>query len=95
MAEEVKKRRSHKRLWVGAAIGGVLLAMVAVLVWYLRSPQFEDLVRRKLIATLEDATGGRVELTSFHWNLSKLAFQADGLTIHGTGGTGPITLRAR
>ena len=52
----------------------------------MRSPQFADFVRRKLIVTLEDATGGRVELASFHWNLSQLAFEADGLTIHGLEG---------
>ena len=60
--------------------------MAAALVWYLRSPQFEDLVRRKMIATLEDATGGRVEMASFHWNLSELAFEANDLTIHGIEG---------
>ncbi len=54
--------------------------------WYLRSPQFADLVRRKLVATLEDATGGRVELAAFHWKLSQLAFEADNLTIHGLEG---------
>jgi translocation and assembly module TamB len=86
MPDEVKKRHARTRLWVGVAISGVLLAIAAALGWYLRSPQFEDLVRRKLVATLEDATGGRVELTSFHWNLSQLAFEADGLTIHGLEG---------
>ena len=58
--------------------------------WYLRSPQFADLVRRKLIATIEDATGGRVELAAFHWNLSQLAFEADGLTIHGLEAPGQL-----
>ena len=86
MTDQVKTRHSRTRLWIGAAIAGVLLAMVAGLVWYLRSPQFEDFVRRKLVATLEDATGGRVELAAFHWKLSQLAFQADNLTIHGLEG---------
>src|ERR1019366_3686207 len=39
--------------------------------------------RRKTIATLEEATGGRVELHAFRWNLSQLEFEADDLTIHG------------
>ena len=83
MAEEVTKRRSHKRLWIGLTVGVLLLSAAVSLVLYLRSASFEDWVRRKLIAAIEDATGGRVEMASFHWNLSQLAFGADGLTIHG------------
>src|ERR1035437_6820350 len=83
MTEETQIRRSHVRLWIEAAIGVVLLAAAIVLVWYVRSPRFADLVRRKTIATLEEATGGRVELHAFRWNLSQLEFEADDLTIHG------------
>ncbi len=88
MTEESQIRRSHIRLWIEAAIGVVLLAATIVLVWYVRSPHFADLVRRKTIATLEDATGGRVELHAFRWNLSRLEFDADDLTIHGLEGLG-------
>ncbi len=90
MTEEVKTRPSHKRLWIAAAIGGVLLAVAGALGWYVRSPHFADFVRRKLIARLEDATGGQVELTSFRWNLSQLAFEADDLTVHGLEGPGQL-----
>ncbi len=83
MPEGTQIRRSHTRLWIEAAIGVVLLAATFFLVWYVRSPRFADLVRRKTIAALEDATGGRVELHAFHWNLFKLEFEADDLTIHG------------
>lgn len=83
MTEDVTKRHSHKRLWIGATVGVVLLALIVSLAWYLRSPSFEGFVRRKLIANLEEATGGRVQMAAFHWNLSELAFQADGLTIRG------------
>jgi translocation and assembly module TamB len=83
MTAETKTRSSHTRLWIEAALGVVLLAMVIALVRYVRSPQFADLVRRKTIATLKDATGGRVELGAFRWNLARLEFDADNLTIHG------------
>ncbi len=83
MKPETQLRRSHTRLWIEAAIGVVVLAAATVLVWYVRSPRFADLVRSKTIATLEEATGGRVELRAFRWNLSKLEFDADDLTIHG------------
>jgi len=86
MAEPIKTRHPHARLWIEAAAGAVLLAVIVALVWYLRSPQFGDFVRRKVIASIEDATGGRVELGSFHWSLAKLQFEADDLTIHGLEG---------
>jgi len=86
MPDQTKTRRSHARLWIEAGIGVVLLAIAAALAWYLRSPQLEDVVRRKVIATFEDATGGRVDLQTFHWNLSRLEFEAKGLTIHGREG---------
>jgi translocation and assembly module TamB len=83
MAEEVTKRRSHKRLWIEIAIGVCLLAIVLGLVWYVRSPGFADLVHRKVVQTLEEATGGRVEMASFRWNLAGMEFEATNLTIHG------------
>ena len=86
MNPDTHLRRSHTRLWIEAAIGVVVLAALIVLVWYVRSPRFADLVRRKTIATLEDVTGGRVELQAFRWNLVRLEVEADGLTIHGLEG---------
>lgn len=83
MAEETNTRHGHKRLWISAALGVLLLTAFVSLAWYLRSPRFADLVRRKVITALEQATGGRVEMASFRWNLSELAFEADDLTIHG------------
>src|SRR5579863_9495211 len=83
MTKVVTTRRSHKRLWIGAVVGVVLLAVFAVAALYLRSTSFEGVVRRKLVAALEGATGGRVDMATFHWNLSQLTFEARDLTIHG------------
>ena len=63
---------------VAALFGGALALVV-----YLRSPHFNDLVRQKVVASIEDATGGRVDLSSFHWNLRRLEFEATNLTVHG------------
>ena len=41
------------------------------------------MVRDRVVAELEKATGGTVELQSLHWNLSKLEIEGKGLTIHG------------
>src|SRR5579862_9463514 len=74
-----------RKLWLGILATVVVLILLAVggIVWYASTPQFENLVREKLIATLEQATGGRVELNAFRWSVRHLAFEADGLTIHG------------
>jgi translocation and assembly module TamB len=82
MAEDNKYRRSHVGWWI-AATGLLVLVVLLLAFWYAGSPQFQDLVRSKLVASLEDATGGRVDLGSFRWNLSRLEFQAQDLTIHG------------
>jgi translocation and assembly module TamB len=74
-----------KRIWLRILAVVVVLVLLAIggLVWYASTPQFENLVREKLIATLEKATGGRVELGAFQWSIRSLAFEADNLTIHG------------
>ena len=82
MPDEVKIRRARKWLWL-TAIGVFLLAVMVGLLWYVRSPAFADFVRSKVVETIEDATGGRVEMASFRWNLRRLAFETDDLTIHG------------
>ena len=75
-----RKQRTHKRQ---AVIGTTLLALVIAAGLYLSSDRFANRVRMEVIAKLEEITGGRVELKAFHWNLSKLQFEADDLTIHG------------
>jgi translocation and assembly module TamB len=62
----------------------VLLAIVTVSFYFwMSSAQFEGLVRGRLVAALEQSTGGRVEIASFHWRLLNLEADADGLVIHG------------
>jgi len=43
----------------------------------------EGFVRKRLVAYLEEATGGRVEIATFHWRLLDLEADAGGLVIHG------------
>ena len=47
------------------------------------SAAFENAVRKRLIASIEELTGGRVEIASFHWRLLHFEAEADGLVIHG------------
>jgi translocation and assembly module TamB len=81
-------RRSR---WRAAAIAAlVLIALLVAAVWYTETPQFENLVRGKVVAELQRMTGGRVDLGAFHWHLLHLEFTADNLTIHGLEARGQI-----
>ena len=69
----------------------VLLALlIAGLAWYASTPKFANMVRTELIKQLETATGGRVELGAFRWQLLHLQFEADNLTIHGLEAPGEV-----
>ncbi len=73
------RRRFLKRL----IFGGTVLAMFVGAAWYSRSQQFENLLRHKIVAYLETATNGRVELGHLQWNLATLEIEVTDLTIHG------------
>ncbi|MFB3916040.1 MAG: translocation/assembly module TamB domain-containing protein [Terriglobales bacterium] len=83
MADQNKNSRS-RWLWqvpiAIAILGTVLLAFAA---WYLNSSHFNQYVRNRVVARLEQITGGRVELKSLRWNLSRLEFDITDLTVHG------------
>jgi translocation and assembly module TamB len=68
----------------------VLVLLAGAAVWYAGTPQFENYVRGKVVASIERSTGGRVELGSFRWRLLHLEFTADNLTIHGLEGPGQL-----
>jgi len=72
----------HLPLAVGSIV--VLLVLSVTGVYFLMSSaRFEGIVRERLIAELEQATGGGVEIAEFHWQLLDLEAEADGLVIHG------------
>jgi translocation and assembly module TamB len=72
----------HLPLSVGGLV--VLLALALVGAYFVASSaRFEGMVRRQMVAWLETATGGHVEIASFHWSLLNLEADAGGLVIHG------------
>jgi translocation and assembly module TamB len=73
-----------RHLPLAVAITAVFLAVLAAGLYFVASSSaFENAVRRRLIASLEEVTGGRVEMASFHWRLLHLSAEADGVVIHG------------
>ena len=83
------KRRRLRRFFLrhlpfSVACAAVLLAVAAVaLYFWASSAGFENAVRKRLVSSLENLTGGRVEIASFHWHLLSLEAEAGGLVIHG------------
>src|SRR5271170_4511832 len=87
---EAPRRKKHPVLLSLSAILLLIAIAAGAAAWYASTPEFEARVRNHLVATLEKATGGRVELKSFHWNLLHLEFEADDLTIHGLEAPGEV-----
>ncbi len=84
--------------WMKLSLAGVAvlaaLALTALLV--LQSRWLRDRVRERIVAELEAATGGRVELPSFDFDWRRLTAEVRGLVIHGTEGPAEAPLfRAR
>jgi translocation and assembly module TamB len=65
--------------------GALVLLMVAAIgaYFYLSSAYFQNVMRERSVRNLEELTGGRVEIESFHWNLLDLDAEIGGLVIHG------------
>src|SRR5271165_7116251 len=74
------RRQIWKYLLGLMLVGAVALVGVG---WYSTTESFRTLVRRRLIATLERMTGGRVELASIHIVPFHLQLEVRNLTIHG------------
>ena len=72
----------HLPLTVAGSV--FLLALATAGLYFIASSAaFENLARKRLIASIEEMTGGHVEVVSFHWRLLHLEAEADGVTIHG------------
>jgi translocation and assembly module TamB len=80
-----KRRRPHPRVFFFLAFLLAIppLTLILGIYFFLTSATCERIVHQQLIATLEDATGGRVEIGSFHWQPFHLEADASGLVIHG------------
>ncbi|MGA3159609.1 MAG: translocation/assembly module TamB domain-containing protein [Terracidiphilus sp.] len=73
-----------RHLPLSVAVIAILLAVTTIALYFAASSAaFENFVRRRMVNRLETATGGRVEIASFHWSLLNLQAEAGGLVIHG------------
>jgi translocation and assembly module TamB len=74
--------KRHLSISSGALLTILIVTAVGLFYWS-SSAAFEETVRGRIISELEDLTGGKVEIASFHWDLLHLRAEADGITIHG------------
>ena len=91
-APPVKKRHRFLRglAWCGLLLVGLVAVLALVATWYTGTADFQRRVGGEVVSTLENATGGRVELRYISFNLWHLAVEADGLVIHGTEAPGEM-----
>ena len=86
----VRRRYLRRVLWGGAGLTLLLIIGMAGLYFWATSSSFENIIRKRLIARIDAATGARAEIGSFRWNLLKLEMDVDGLTLHGREAQGEI-----
>jgi len=61
----------------------LLLLGFSVLLWYMTTNSFQQMARNRVVAALERATGGKVELGAFHAVPLRRQVEVRDLTIHG------------
>ena len=81
MSDVVPKRRPWWKIFLVLLLLG--LVVFGGMAWYFTTDSFQAMVRRRLIAEIEQVTGGRVELAEFHTTPLRLRVDARNLTIHG------------
>ena len=78
-------RRTRKVLWIAlASLLGLMLAGVVVGIFAVQSQWFRDFVRAKIIRTVEDSTGGTVQVASFVFDWRRLQADIEQFELHGT-----------
>ena len=87
-------QRSRLRRYAVLAACVAFIAIAAPIAFYLwaSSQATQELVRRRMIATLEETTGGRVQIAAFHWNVLNFEADADGVVLHGLEAPGEAPL---
>src|SRR5271157_2765631 len=73
-----------KHFWITLAIIGTLVALAAAAIGVMSTPWFRRALERRLILTLEDTTGGRVEVQDFRFHPLVLQVTFHGVVIHGS-----------
>jgi translocation and assembly module TamB len=77
---------------IGSSIAGLLLVLLVAGILIVRSAWFANFVRLKIITAVEEATGGRVEIRSFHFAWTHLRADVRDFVVHGLEPSGAAPL---
>ena len=77
-------RRGKVFAWVGGSLAALLVVLVVAGIFVAQSDWFREKVRERLVAEVEKATGGTVEVKSFRFYWKQLRAEVRGFVIHGT-----------
>jgi translocation and assembly module TamB len=95
------RRRLRPFLVLAACVAFILIGVPLAFYFWAGTDAAQSLVRQWMVEWMEQTTGGRVEIATFHWRILNLEADADGLVLHGreTAGEAPCAqidhLRAR
>ena len=76
-----KRRRILWKLFLGFCLFSLIA--FSLLGWYVTTDSFQQMVRRRVVSSVEKIVGGRVELGELHTTPFRLRVDARNLTIHG------------
>ena len=68
---------------IAGSLAGLALVLVTAGIVIVRTEWFRNAVREKIVAAVEEATGGKVDIASFGFDWHHLRAQLAGLVIHG------------
>jgi translocation and assembly module TamB len=91
---EPDPKPTRRRRWWKYLLFLCLLALLAAggAAWYMTTDSFQAYVRARIVAEIEKATGGRVDLGTYHTIPFRLQAEVRDLTLHGSEGPNQVPL---
>ncbi|MEO8658935.1 MAG: translocation/assembly module TamB domain-containing protein [Bryobacteraceae bacterium] len=84
--------RARIAAYTGGAVAGLIVLAIGTALVIAQTVWFQDFVRRKIVAVVEESTGGRVALSSFTFDLHGLRATLRGFSVRGTEPAGAAPL---
>ncbi len=91
------RRKINRLTIVAGSLAGLALIALLGTVWMVRTEWFQNYVREKIISSVEDSTGGKVDVGDFRFDPHTLTATVTDFVLHGTEppGAAPLLLAPR